>query len=305
MGRTMEDSGGLVENGFGAGFVIEIQFGKDNPKGSIASGSAVHLDECLVGLEDLVGDRETEAHAFTDVLGSEKWIENLGQVFGWNANAIVADSDLPGIAGWLHCDVQTSGFAAIGFDALLDGVDAVLEEIDEHLDELVRVAADQDMVRCCEIESDVLADLMADHAPRARDDFREIRVAGGGFVLAGELAEVDDDLRDSLDSFTNVLEDIREIRLIFGGKDLGERFESVDASARIVEGVVDFVDDARAHAAEGREFFIPDHQDFVYLDLFEGGLEFRVEIDHFPADAGHGDLIFKSQSEFSGGEGFG
>ena len=55
-GVKVVDSDGLVENGFSHGFLIETGFGKDNPEAGEFSRAAVHLDECLMCLQDLVGD---------------------------------------------------------------------------------------------------------------------------------------------------------------------------------------------------------------------------------------------------------
>ncbi len=79
----------------------------------------------------------------------------------------------------------------------------------------------------------------------------------------------------------------------------------MEACVGVVQGIVDLVDDAGAHAAEGGEFLVAEHQHLVFLDFLEGDLEVPVHVRHFPAEAAHQDLVLKPQPEFCGGEGFG
>src|SRR5512146_1300981 len=136
-----------------------------NQKRRPPAGFAVNGDAAVVLLDDLMDDEESETGALADVLGREKWIEDLREEFKGDADTVVSDFDVDGVlleralaavlevvvdADFLVLDV-VHGPALLRLDrhrALIrrDGVDGVLDQVQKHLLHALLVREDDDVV---------------------------------------------------------------------------------------------------------------------------------------------------------------
>src|SRR5262249_21211978 len=111
----------------------------DHELGELAEG-AVDLDRAAMLLrDDVIADREAETGAFTGRLGRKERLEQFVAIFGRNAGAVVAHSDLDLVAEITGCNLQHRAkrlirrFAA----AFRRGIEAVAEEVEENSGDLL------------------------------------------------------------------------------------------------------------------------------------------------------------------------
>ena len=117
---------------------------------------------------------------------------------------------------------------------------------------------------------------MGKQAQGVCDDVLQLDGKFKDFAAAGERAEVCDDADDALEGVGKVIEGFIVVILLAGGKMAAEGFQDVKGGVGIVQGIINFVDDARAHLAEGGEFFGADELFFFFLELDEGLAEVVV-----------------------------
>src|SRR5262245_58873949 len=71
-----------------------LRSGQPHREAAPSAELARDLDPALVLLDDLLRDREAEPGSGVAALGGEEGLEDLLEVLGWNAGAVVLDRDL-------------------------------------------------------------------------------------------------------------------------------------------------------------------------------------------------------------------
>ncbi len=66
-------------------------------------------------LDDAIRDGQAEARSFADWFGGEERVEDLGQLFGWDALAVIADLDDDSVT----VPVRSNPNVAFAFDGLV------------------------------------------------------------------------------------------------------------------------------------------------------------------------------------------
>src|SRR5262245_19633448 len=120
------------------GFFLD---GKIQGEFSVPSRLAFHLHAALILLHDAVADAEAKTHALSDILGGEERVENLVEMLGFDAAAIVADNEAAASILYPPGDRDRRGFAKVK-GPFLERVERVLEHVHNDLDELVPIGPD-------------------------------------------------------------------------------------------------------------------------------------------------------------------
>ena len=121
----------------------------------------------------------------------------------------------------------------------------------------------------------------------------------------GEGLQVGDDGFDAADALLDVLEDFLVFGALVGGEEFGLVSQGVEPGGGVVQGVVDFVDDARAHAAERDHLLGLHQQGFGFLQLLDGGFEHLVLPGELVLVMMRLDEVFDAHVQFGGGKGLG
>ena len=117
-----------------------------------------------------------------------------------------------------------------------------------------------------------------------------------------EHAQIGNDVLDAFETVFDVFEDFFVFLLLPRGEVLPFFAEGEEAGGGEVQRVVDFVDNAGAHAAEGGELLRLNELRFRFFELFDGGFEHLILFGDFALVLVRLDQVFDAHVQFSRGE---
>ena len=198
-------------------------------------------------LDDAVADRQPQPGPLPDPLGGEERIEDLLQMIGLDAGAVVLDADPDTRGRPAGRDAQHALAVRLGHRLL--GVD---DDVQDDLLQLVRIGQGlRQVLREIGLHLDVAhAHLVGAQLERGLDDAVDRRHDALGLVLAGEGQEVLHDAGRPLGLVADALQGTRERRLLVLLQE--ELREPGDAGQRVVQ----LVRHARHQAADRRHLLV-------------------------------------------------
>jgi hypothetical protein len=186
--------------------------GETDAEEAAAAEFALGRDCAAVVADDAVADRQAQAGPLPDRLGREERLEDVWQVLGTDAAAVVLDlnQDIVGRTSHpsflLGADLDEAASGA--------GLNGVEHDVEKDLVELSRVTGDRRQLAEARPEFDIpLFRFVAEDVQGGAQGGVQIDLLELGLVEPGEVGEVADDLADALEPFERLVEQPRQGRL--------------------------------------------------------------------------------------------
>src|SRR6267142_2196006 len=209
--------------------------------------------------DDRHADAEEQAGAAAGTLGGEKWIEEFGQDFRGNPDAIVLHRGGDTVSGTTEADLDTPAGSRFA-----DGLFGIADKVQENLDELVGVADDGRQARDgVELDLDIVAaERMILELKCAVNDHVEIQYF---FLWRGWPRKFEKVLDDAGSAAGLAVGHFQlALGIVVHALTLAEKFACPKNGG---ERIVQFVSDTGEHLAHSGEFFSLDELALEAFDL--------------------------------------
>ena len=196
-----------------------------------------------------------------------------------DAGAVVADGHDAGAIFHAAFDPDGRRVPVEGFFA--HRVERILEQVGQDVDELGFVGADGQVFRQFLLDVDFVLPFVAQETQRGGDDFGDLDLIQAVGVRMRKHAQIGNDVLHPADAVFHVFDNILEVGLLVRGDVFALLAQREQTGRGKIQRVVDFVDNAGAHHAQGGHFLLL-HQLQLGLGQFLNGvsqlLVLRVEL---------------------------